>query len=137
MTDEDILQDKLADSQSPFAPDGFLYAEVDDNHRLMIMNQLDAIAQNLPLVEYEKGYDGYLYEKGYAPQQTTEQLIEEQRRHREIAYENEVDPITAHIQRLRDEEQTEEIVAEINALIVERSEKVTAIINRYPYPKGK
>lgn len=58
---------------------------------------------------------------------------EEQRQNREKAYAEEVDCITAHIQRLRDEEQTEEIIAEINALIEERSIKVEEIKQRYPY----
>lgn len=58
---------------------------------------------------------------------------EEQRENRKMAYEGEIDCITAHIQRLRDMEQTQEIVDEINALIVERDEKVQEIKERYPY----
>lgn len=50
------------------------------------------------------------------------------------AYRQEVDPITSHIQRLRDAEQTEEIVAEIAELIAERDVKVAEIKERYPYP---
>lgn len=53
---------------------------------------------------------------------------------REAAYEAEVDCITAHIQRLRDEEQTPEIEAEIAELVAERAEKVAEIKERYPYP---
>lgn len=53
---------------------------------------------------------------------------------REIAYTAEVDGITAHIQRLRDKEQTEEIVAEIAELIAERDAKVEEIKARFPYP---
>ena len=59
---------------------------------------------------------------------------EEQREKRAQAYQTEVDPITCHIDRLRDEEQTEEIVAEIAELIAERTAKVTEIKERYPYP---
>ena len=58
---------------------------------------------------------------------------EEQRRNRESAYTAEVDPITSHIQRLRDEEQTEEILTKIEELKVERSIKVIEIQERYPY----
>lgn len=58
---------------------------------------------------------------------------EEQRRCREIAYSEEVDCITSHIQRLRDMEQTQEIIDEINSLITERDEKVREIQRRYPY----
>lgn len=54
---------------------------------------------------------------------------------REHAYEVEVDGITAHIQRLRDKEQTPEIEAEILKLIIERDKKVEEIKNRYPYPE--
>lgn len=59
---------------------------------------------------------------------------EEQSKKRELAYKEEVDPITCHINRLKDKEQTEEIVAEIEALIAERDEKVEEIKERYPYP---
>jgi hypothetical protein len=59
---------------------------------------------------------------------------EEQEQNRARTYQQEVDPITSHIQRLRDMEQTEEIIAEINQLIVERDAKVEEIKARYPYP---
>lgn len=59
---------------------------------------------------------------------------EEQSENRALAYQQEVDPITSHIQRLRDKEQTPEIVAEIEQLIAERDAKVEEIKQRYPYP---
>ena len=59
---------------------------------------------------------------------------DEQSEKRALAYQNEVDPITAHISRLRDTEQTEEVVAEIAELIAERDAKVEEIKARYPYP---
>lgn len=59
---------------------------------------------------------------------------EEQSEKRADAYLAEIDPITAHIQRLRDAEQTEEVVAEIAELIAERDAKVEEIKARYPYP---
>lgn len=62
---------------------------------------------------------------------------EEQSEKREQAYKDEVDGITAHIQRLRDKEQTPEIVAKIEQLIAERDAKVEEIIQRYPYPMGE
>ena len=61
---------------------------------------------------------------------------EEQEQNRARAYQEEVDPITSHIQRLRDMEQTEEIIAEIESLIDERALKVEEIKARYPYPEG-
>lgn len=60
---------------------------------------------------------------------------EEVREMRAIAYQAEADPITAHISRLRDEEQTEEIVAEIAELMAERTAKVAEIKEQYPYPE--
>ena len=57
----------------------------------------------------------------------------EQKENRARAYKEEVDPITAHIQRLRDEEGTEKEVAE---LIAERALKVEEIREHYPYHKG-
>lgn len=51
------------------------------------------------------------------------------------AYANEVDCITAHIQRLRDEDPAPE--DEIAELIAERNAKVEEIKERYPYPEGE
>lgn len=59
---------------------------------------------------------------------------DEQSEKRAEAYREEIDPITAHIQRLRDKEQTEEIITEIAELIAERDAKVEEIKARYPYP---
>ena len=59
---------------------------------------------------------------------------EEQSERRAAAYQVEVDPITCHIQRLEDEEQTPEIEQEIADLKKERSEKVEEIKELYPYP---
>lgn len=59
---------------------------------------------------------------------------DEQSEKRALAYRDEVDPITAHISRLRDKEQTEEIQAEIAELIAERDAKVEEIKQWYPYP---
>lgn len=58
---------------------------------------------------------------------------EEQSKKREAAYIAETDPIQTHIDRLKDMEQTPEIVAEIKALRIERDEKIDAIKARYPY----
>jgi hypothetical protein len=58
---------------------------------------------------------------------------EEQREKRAMAYRDEIDPITAHISRLRDEEQSEEIISEISDLILERAQKVAEIKQTYPY----
>lgn len=56
---------------------------------------------------------------------------EEQSEKRAVAYQQEVDPITSHIQRLRDEDPDN---PEIDELLAERSAKVAEIKERYPYP---
>ena len=61
---------------------------------------------------------------------------EEQQQARQEAYKTEVDPITCHIQRLGDEEQTPDIIAEIALLVEERKAKVEEIKARYPYPES-
>ena len=60
---------------------------------------------------------------------------ENQKRKRAEAYFLETDPITAHIQRLRDEAEPDE--EKITALIAERSKKVAKIKERYPYYNKK
>lgn len=88
------------------------------------------------------------HQKGYEIKETEEALLaiyneqlppteEEIKQLRSVAYQQEVDPITSHIQRLRDKEQTEEIVTKINELIAERDAKVQEIVERYPYPEGE
>lgn len=85
-------------------------------------------------MDVEQAYNGAWYVAGYAPEEP-EPTHEDQRLKRAEAYRIEKDPITCQIQSLRDEEQTPEIVAEIEALIVERKEVVENIHNRYPYPE--
>ena len=58
---------------------------------------------------------------------------EEQRTFREKAYIIEVDPITCNINRLKDEEQTPEVIVEIEELKTKRAEKVEEIKARFPY----
>ena len=84
-------------------------------------------------MEVEQAYDGSWYLKGYAPEKP-EPTKEEQQKAREEAYKAKVDPITCHIQRLGDEEQTAEIIAEIASLVEERKAKVEEIKQRFPYP---
>lgn len=83
-------------------------------------------------MDVEQAWNGTWYVKGYAPEKPTP-TDEEQRTKRAQAYQIEVDSITSHIQRLRDEEQTEEIVNKIEELIEERNTKVQEIKERYPY----
>lgn len=84
-------------------------------------------------MEVEQDYAGNWYLAGYAPAKP-EPTKEEQRQARDDAYIAKVDPITCHINRLKDEEQTEEVVAEIARLVEERKAKVEEIKQRFPYP---
>ena len=78
---------------------------------------------------YEKYYE--IVEKP----EPTEPTHEEIRERRALAYRQDVDPITSHISRLRDMDMTPEIVAEIEALLLERDGIVEAIKEKYPYPE--
>lgn len=76
--------------------------------------------------DIEVAYNGKKYVKGYAPAIDNEY----QSKMREKAYEAEIDPITAHISRLRDDDPESE---EIATLIAERTAKREEIKARYPY----
>ena len=76
--------------------------------------------------DVETAYNGDKYVKGYAPAIDNEY----QSQMREKAYVAEVDPITAHIQRLRDDDPESPEIAE---LIAERTTKRNEIKERYPY----
>ena len=89
----------------------------------------------MTLMNVEKAYNSLYYVEGYAPQEP-ELTKEEMILRREHDYQSFVDPITSHIQRLRDEEQTKEIKEEISQLIIERNAKVEEIKARYSYPAG-
>lgn len=80
------------------------------------------------------GYDGKRYFKGDEPERSepTKEEISETRRQLYIA---EKDPITCQIQALRDEEQTEEIMAQIESLKEERARVVEKIKAENPYPQ--
>lgn len=74
------------------------------------------------------------YYKVVAVPEPTPPTDDEIRQMRAEAYAAEVDPITAHIQRLRDTEpMTEETQAKIIELIAERDAQVAEIKARYPY----
>lgn len=77
--------------------------------------------------DYEQ-YNGEYLLKEDIPAPTQE----EQKEKRAQAYLLEVDPITAHIQRLRDDEEPDE--EKIAELLQERTLKVQEIKDKYPYP---
>lgn len=85
-------------------------------------------------MEVEEAYNGSWYLAGYCPEKPapTHEEVSETRRQLYIAQK---DPITCQIQSLRDEEQTDEIIAEIEALKLERAEVVAKIKEENPYPE--
>lgn len=91
---------------------------------------IDAIINEYDDENIETAYTGDKYVKGYAPNPDKEY----QSGQREKLYVAEIDPITAHISRLKDEEQTPEIIEKITSLVVKRKEKIEEIRAKYPYP---
>ena len=79
------------------------------------------------------GYNGKLYLESECPE-IPAPTEEEQRQKRAEAYRLEKDPLTCQITSLRDEEQTPEVIEEINELLQKRAEVVKEIQDRYPYP---
>lgn len=84
-------------------------------------------------MEVEQAYNGRWYVKGFAPKKP-EPTRDEISQIRAQEYQAKVDPITAHISRLRDKEQTEEIIVEIACLMSDRDRLVEQIKAKYPYP---
>lgn len=106
----------------------------EDTKECLIVNQEEAKEMpDMEELDVECSYDGRLYLKGFAPEEPAP-TMDEQKERRAKAYQAEVDPITAHIQRERDEETPDE--DKIAALKAERAEKVAEIKERYPYPEG-
>lgn len=94
--------------------------------------------ENMPCVVLDKIEETdkeYFLHNGEYVYELPVPTMEEQIAARQEAYKAEVDPITCHIQRLGDEEQTSETIAEIAALVEERKAKVEEIKARYPYPE--
>lgn len=85
-------------------------------------------------MEVEQAYNCQWYVKGFAPVKPKPDY-EEVRQIRANLYTKEVDPLTSQIQRLRDEEQTEAVVAEIESLKEKRKKTVAIIQASNPYPE--
>lgn len=88
-------------------------------------------------METELAYNGKWYEKGYTPQEPIPPAptYDEVKEKRSKLYRLKVDPITSHIQRLRDQTQTPEIETEIKKLQNERDYMVIKIQEENPYPE--
>jgi len=101
----------------------------------MILNKPYTNKQYADLAVYCNSNDCHIEDKGdYLEAVENEPYTptdEEQRQARADAYAVEVDPITAHIQRLKDQDPIPE--GEIAELIAERDAKVQEIKDRFPY----
>lgn len=114
-----------------------MYKVIKDNKIIGISEDYPKLLDSYEVVEdtehscddYEE-YNGEYLLKPEIPAPTQE----EQEALRAEAYRQEVDPITARISRLRDEEQTSELQEKIATLQAERETKVNEIKQRYPYP---
>lgn len=95
----------------------------------VLLDSYDVEEDTEHVVDDYQQYNGEYLLKSDIPAPT----MEEQKEKRAQAYLVEVDPITAHIQRLRDEAEPDE--QRIAELIEERAEKVAEIQAQFPYPE--
>ena len=95
-------------------------------NKSIVQSDLELEMETCEESDVEVAYDGSLWLKGYAPAIDNEY----QSKMREQEYIKSVDPITAHISRLRDDDPES---AEIATLIAERTAKREEIKARYPY----
>jgi hypothetical protein len=110
-----------------------MYKAIKDN-KIIAINETD----NFPCLVYdeviedtEHTCEDYKQYDGEFTLHNIEKDNEEMKQARANAYAVEVDPITSHIQRLKDENPVPE--GEIAELIAERDAKVEEIKKRYPY----
>ena len=109
------------------------------NNRACYMSETREELEKLPCVtldkieevEFAELFNGAIYLDKEELLQVKTKEIEAIRRELYIA---EVDPITAHINRLRDEELTQDVATEISRLVEERKQKVAEIKANNPYP---
>lgn len=107
------------------------------NGKIAFVAETKEELENMPCVtldkieETDKTY--FLHNGEYITEFPTP-TYEEVRQIREALYREQKDPITCQIQSLRDEEQTPEVIAEIDALIIKRAEIVAKIKQENPYP---
>lgn len=121
---------------------GSSWTLVDDNrgkftikdNQVEEIKTLEPVEKVLPEKELEGLKNGSLIiidnEVVERPAPTKEEVSET----RKQLYTKQVDPLTSQISRLKDEEQTEEVIAEIKALKIERAEVVAKIKEENPYP---
>ena len=123
-----ILVKEVTETVIDYDEDGKQIGEHSETHYEPMFTEetVDAAISEYTDEQIETAYNGEKYVKGYAPAIDNEY----QSQMREKAYIAEIDPITAHIQRLRDDDPES---AEIAELIAERTAKREEIKQRYPY----
>jgi hypothetical protein len=101
------------------------------NTREELMNTQFIELSGIKEVEFAEMFNGVIYTSKEELLQAQTKAVEETRA---SLYAAQVDPLTAHINRLRDEELTPEIAAEIAKLVEERKLLVEEIKINNPYP---
>lgn len=87
--------------------------------------------------EVEEGNDGRWFLAGFVPQLPVSEQNEKIKCRRQAAYCQKVDPLTSQIERLRDEEPSVSVIAEIETLKRERTIQVAAIRTSLNYVSGE
>lgn len=123
-----MLAKEVIEVVPDYDEDGKQIGEHNETHyeQMFTEDTVDEVIAEYAEEDIETAYTGDKYVKGYAPAIDNEY----QSKMREKAYEAEVDPITAHISRLRDDDPESE---EIATLMAERTAKREEIKARYPY----
>lgn len=123
-----MLAKEITEIVPDYDEDGKQIGEHSETHYEPMFTEetVDAAISEYTDEQIETAYNGEKYVAGYAPAIDNEY----QSKMREQAYVAEVDPITAHIQRLRDDDPESE---EIATLIAERTAKREEIKAKYPY----
>lgn len=130
---------KIKNNSLEYAPrnKGNVSNWINDEAKVLAEGYLPVELQDIPEGKHQVGYevvDGVIVRKienTPEPQAPTKEEVEQIRRQ---LYVTQVDPLTAHITRLRDEELTPEVAAEIARLVEERKLLVEEIKANNPYP---
>ena len=101
------------------------------NTREELENKICVSFDKIEEVPFAEMFNGVVYTSEEELLTAKTKAVEETRA---SLYAAQVDPITAHINRLRDEEMTPEVMAEIAELVEERNVLVEAIKASNPYP---
>lgn len=130
---------KLKDNQLEFAPyekDGVINYNTESNKEALHKDGYKIYVTSTPSEDFKRPIQYYTEDSENIYQMWCDKPFthDEVEAIRCQLYITSVDPITSHINRLRDEEQTDEIITEIEALKIKRAEVVAKIKEENPYP---